>query len=173
MGQVDEIQLLQCVATGGTFQLLYRTSVSADIPFDASPSVLREVLITSLSFEEVVVEYSVGQSACSPATAATKNVIKITFPIDHGDLPPLRGETTFLTLTTATPPKGTIVFAENGAVIGGFASRTGTKENAVCSNKGICNYETGLCMCTTGYGSSDGRGNHGARNDCGFILPKF
>ncbi|KAF1313845.1 hypothetical protein FI667_g16935, partial [Globisporangium splendens] len=158
-GQVDEIQLLKCIATGGTFQLLYRTSFSADIPFDATPSALRDILITSLHFEDVVVEYSVGQLACSPATATTKNVIKVTFPIDHGDLPPLGADTTSSTLSTATPPKGTIVLAENGATIDGFASQTGTRENAVCSNKGICNSELGLCMCTTGYGSNDSQGN--------------
>ncbi|KAF1329562.1 Transmembrane protein, partial [Globisporangium splendens] len=82
-GQVDEIQLLKCIATGGTFQLLYRTSFSADIPFDATPSTLRDILIASLNFEDVVVKYSVGQLACSPVTATTKNVIKIMFPIDH------------------------------------------------------------------------------------------
>jgi hypothetical protein len=169
---VDEIQLLKCIATGGAFQLLYRTSFSIGIPFDATPSTLRDILISSLNFEDAVVEYSVGQFACSPATATTKNVIKITFPIDHGDLPSLGADTTLLTLSTATPPKGTIVLAENGAMIDGFASQTGTKENVMCSNKGICNSELGVCMCTTGYGSSDGQGNHGSRSDCGFIQPK-
>ena len=46
----------------------------------------------------------------------------------------------------------------------------GTKENAICSNRGLCS-DDGTCDCfnTNGdvYGSSDGYGNAGIRGDCG------
>lgn len=171
-GQVDEVQLLKCVATSGTFQLLYRTSVSPDIPFDATPSVLKSILVAAFGFDDVVVEYSTGVTACSPVgvSTAAQNVIKLSFPLDHGDLPPLLADATSLRLSTLQ--LGTIVVAVDGATIDAFASQKGTKENALCANKGTCNYETGQCICASGYGSSDGRGNAGTRGDCGFILPR-
>lgn len=167
---MDEVQLLKCIATSGTFQLRYRTSVSSDVPFDASPDVLRDILTNSFGFEDAIVEFSFGTSACSSAIPINaQNVIKITFPVDHGNLPPLQVDTTYLKLTAQTP--GTVVVAVDGVIIDGIVSQMGTKENALCSNKGTCNYETGQCMCATGYGSSDGRGKRGNRNDCGVILP--
>jgi hypothetical protein len=58
-------------------------------------------------------------------------------------------------------------------------SYKGTKENALCSNHGICDRATGSCQCsqqliegTTQYlfrwSSSDGYGNKGTRGDCGY-----
>jgi hypothetical protein len=164
-GQVDEVQLIKCVASGGTFQLLYRTSGSADIPFDAPPSVLRSLLISSFQFEDIDVQYSSGSQACSPASATVQNVIRVTFTLVFGDVPPLRAGSTALIGTLPT-----LQTAENGASINGIMSQAGTKERAVCSNKGYCNFDLGECVCATGYASSDGRGNIGNRGDCGFRL---
>ncbi|KAL3672939.1 hypothetical protein V7S43_002241 [Phytophthora oleae] len=167
--QVDEIQLLKCTATGGVFRLQYRTSTSIDIPFDATVDTFRDILMTSFGFEDPVVEYSSGTSACS-APASNANIITVTFPVDHGDIPPLRAITTGLTTSSGAV---SFVAADNGVSIGGVASQKGTKENAVCSNKGYCDYSLGTCSCSLGYGSSDGRGNLGNREDCGRILPKL
>ncbi|KAL4093706.1 hypothetical protein PRIC1_011138 [Phytophthora ramorum] len=166
--QLDEIQVLKCTATGGVFRLQYRTSTSVDIPFDAASSALRDILTTSFGFEDPVVGYSSGDSACSAPTAPA-NVITIAFPVDHGDIPPLRAVTTALTASS-----GTVAFitADNGVAIDGVVSQKGTKENEVCSNRGYCNYDQGTCSCSLGFGASDGRGNKGSRDDCGRILPK-
>lgn len=168
-GQVDEVQLIKCVASGGTFQLLHRMSASPDIPFDISAALLRKVLMAAFRFEDLIVEYSTGQTACSPTTASVKNVIRVTFPIDHGDIPALRVGSLSLTQTGGA---GTLLTADNGAVIDGLVSQMGTKERAVCSGRGHCNHDTGACECLSGFGSSDGRGNLGTRGDCGFRLPK-
>lgn len=151
---------------------MYRTSFSGSIPFDASAADLRDILITAFGFNDVVVEFSLGLSACSPATipATNQNVISITFSGDPGNLPPLRADATLLKLGSSQT--GTVVVAVDGAAIDAFASRAGTKENELCSNKGICNYETGQCQCAVGYASSDGRGGVGTRGDCGYILPE-
>ncbi|TMW62324.1 hypothetical protein Poli38472_009817 [Pythium oligandrum] len=171
-GQADEIKVFQCLATGGSFQLQYRTTISADIPFNASPQQLRDILFSSFGLEDVLVEFSTGQSACSSAASTNKNVVKLTFTLNLGSLPPLRSITTNL-ISDAVAPTLPLTFAEKGAVLGGIVSRMGTKESAVCSNKGLCNHETGVCECIKGYGSSDGRGKPGQRRDCGYILPKF
>ena len=47
----------------------------------------------------------------------------------------------------------------------------GTKENLLCSGRGLCNYVTGFCNCFDGYGSSDGLGDAGSIQDCGYLEP--
>jgi hypothetical protein len=49
----------------------------------------------------------------------------------------------------------------------------GTKEFAECSNRGLCDHATGSCECVTGFASSDGQGNHGTHDDCGYRSPYF
>lgn len=166
--QVDEIQALACTATGGTFRLQYRTSTSVDIPFDVTSDALRNILITSFGFEDPVVEFSSGAMICS-SPASPANIITVIFPVDHGDIPPLQAITADLTVSSGTVGFAT---ADNGVAIGGVVSQKGTKENAVCSNRGYCDYNQGTCSCSFGYGTSDGRGNSGNRDDCGRIMPK-
>ena len=43
----------------------------------------------------------------------------------------------------------------------------GTTDYLECSGRGLCNRKTGTCKCFIGYGSSDGGGNKGQRDDCG------
>ncbi|RLN98141.1 hypothetical protein BBJ28_00002466 [Nothophytophthora sp. Chile5] len=167
--QLDEVQVLKCIATGGNFRLLYRMSASGDIPFDASSSTLRNILMTSFGFEDLVVEYTSGAQACSAPSSSSSNVIVVTFPLNHGNLPSLRAIT--MGLTPSGGPSA-VTIANNGAAIDGFVSQIGTKESAVCSNRGYCSHLDGTCVCSFGYGSSDGHGNHGNRGDCGHILSK-
>ena len=63
--------------------------------------------------------------------------------------------------------QGLFTIDANGAGI----SQDGTKENAVCSNRGICNELTGTCKCFLQYGSSDGWNGFGPRGDCGHLTP--
>ncbi len=39
----------------------------------------------------------------------------------------------------------------------------GTKEDAICSNRGLCDVTTGICICEPGFDSSDGYNNPGPR----------
>lgn len=166
--QVDEIQLLMCTATGGAFRLQHRTSTSTDIPFDATVDTFRDILMTSFGFEDPVVEYSSGTTVCTDPVS-NANIVTVTFPVDHGDIPPLLSITAGLTTSSGAV---SLITADNGVSIGGIVSQKGTKENAVCSNRGYCDYSLGTCSCSLGFGSSDGRGNIGNREDCGRILPK-
>ena len=52
-----------------------------------------------------------------------------------------------------------------------FVSVKGTKEAAVCANRGICDTSSGSCNCFASngdsYDSSNGYGSAGTRGDCG------
>ena len=47
----------------------------------------------------------------------------------------------------------------------------GTTENAVCSNRGICDEISGECRCFIQWGSSNGQNGPGPRGDCGYVEP--
>lgn len=55
-----------------------------------------------------------------------------------------------------------------------YVAVKGNKENAPCSNRGVCDEDTGSCRCfdTNGdvFAGSDGYGNIGDRGDCGHAV---
>ena len=57
---------------------------------------------------------------------------------------------------------------EDSANVAVSTTVTGTRENVECSNRGLCDRASGLCVCVAGFVSSDGNGNAGTRGDCGF-----
>ena len=54
--------------------------------------------------------------------------------------------------------------------VGVDPSIDGSTDLHTCSNKGVCDHETGRCKCFAGWGSSDGSGSLGPNNDCGHRL---
>ncbi|CAK4894744.1 unnamed protein product [Aphanomyces euteiches] len=89
------------------------------------------------------------------------NIMTITFTQDFGALPLLVIVDQALTLSGQSQQGKSIV----------SRIQAGTKENAVCSNHGTCNYNTGVCHCGFGFGSSNGYGQPGNRGDCGYVMP--
>ena len=171
---VFEAQTMTCTGTSGTFTITFRGFTTAAISYNAVAlasdentgstagvgvgeslqSKLHNLFsIHPLCYDGtcsgVNVVYSTGSSAC---TSNGANVITLTFESETGDLP-------LLTTTRSMGGGNTIVVIEK---------TRGTKETSFCSDHGVCDIDTGRCLCHRGYSSSDGDGNSGMRGDCGF-----
>jgi len=120
----------------------------------------------------VTVEFSEGTTVCNNVS---KNIVQITFLDLFGPLPPLvptRIDTNEdATLTVGADDTTSKMIDSFG---NSFFAIKGTKENGVCSNRGICDHSTGTCLCFDTYdgkyAGSNGYGNAGDRGDCGFAV---
>ena len=158
---VDEIQLLQCTASSGSFTLTFRQQTTLAIAVGASAADVKSALgaLSSVS-SSVQVSLSSGSVVC---TASSPPVISVTFTGTPGALPPLTSDTSQL-----GGGSGSVTVTTSGSSLGGVTSVTGTKENAVCSNHGTCDTSTGICTCDSQWYSSNGQGEQGIERDCGY-----
>ncbi|KAG7401421.1 hypothetical protein PHYBOEH_001413 [Phytophthora boehmeriae] len=161
--QQNEVQILVCKGSSGFFTLKFRDAATPQLPFSTPVTLLASALEALTTIGKVLVTYSTdangvtGSPACN---AAGSNNIRIEFLTNFGGLPPLRWILDgALILTLSTDGVGSSV--------------QGTKEEVVCSNRGICNHATGVCRCAYGFTSSDGFGGEGDRGDCGYKEPIY
>ncbi|KAF0702568.1 hypothetical protein AaE_015842 [Aphanomyces astaci] len=155
--QANTIQVVQCIGTTGTFTLGFRGQTTPALSFSISAASLTVALQALPAFGQVSVVYSSGPAAC---TASGINSISITFRTVFGTLPTIR--TTVNGVTSVTVKND----GTGGSVVG-------TKEDAVCSNRGTCDTLHGICICAEGFTSSDGYGGPGSRGDCGYMEPVY
>ncbi len=90
-----------------------------------------------------------------------ENVAVITFNAPTGDVPPIVLYSNSLSLDDDANTAAT-------GIVSIVTTVTGTTDGETCSGRGTCNLELGTCKCHVGWGSSDGNGNMGGLNDCGF-----
>lgn len=153
-GQVAEIQQLVCICDGcsGSFALTFRRRTTVNLLPGDLPATLESALEKLDTISGVTVNIiGGGTTLCSAAGTTTQ----ITFTNNPGDVPTLLIQdrltggavTPSLTITTPTP---------------------GTREEAYCSNRGLCDFSSGICVCNPGFSGSNGAGGVGTRGDCGF-----
>lgn len=161
--QVNDIQKVVCKAAGGTFTLSFRNKSSRPIPFNANVVALTNALnnITSIGAGGVNVILQSTTQACTPEGSSWT----VEFLQQYGNLPRLVPNATGLVfLTAAFTPFVTVA-----------VQVVGTREDAVCSNRGVCDTTTGVCQCTPNFMTSNGLMNNnardlqpGTRGDCGY-----
>ncbi|RLN65029.1 hypothetical protein BBJ29_004261 [Phytophthora kernoviae] len=161
--QQNEVQILVCKGSSGFFTLKFRDAATPQLPFNAPVTSLATALEALTTIGKVLVSYSTdanGVTGTPACNAAGSNNIRIEFLTNFGDLPPLRWIL-----------DGALILTLSTDGVGG--SVQGTKEEIVCSNRGICNHLTGVCRCAYGFTSSDGFGGEGDRGDCGYMEPIY
>ena len=179
--QVHEKQYFTCVGTSGTFTLTFREQTTAPIQISATVASLKASIEALLSVGTVDVAFTSGTSVC----AATQiNVVSVTFKTELGGAPWVDQTQQKMVPSVPNMVPGsissslTIVKGYDGTITIGsgltaklYTNIQGTHENHVCSDRGICDFLTGICGCFTGYGSSDGSRGEGKRGDCGYVEP--
>ena len=171
---VNEVQLVQCIASGGTFTISFRQYTTVPLAFNATAAQVQQALSSLPSIDgPVYVNYFnlTHNSFCG--RHRHNSAISIEFPVTYGNLPALKFDTSLLEngyTGSGVAGTGVITIATDGAVMGKYVSVAGTTASQVCSNRGVCDRTTGLCKCVSGWGSSNGMGGLGERGDCGYRL---
>ena len=159
-GGAYEVQTIACTNTTGNFTVTFRGFTTPPIAASATQGEVERALDLLETLGDVGVKLPdlagvvANATACSAAYGFQAGGggfrgIEVTFFTELGDLP----------LLTATYHDGTAL-AVNETV-------RGTKENAECANRGLCDYATGHCRCMPGFGGSAGNSTFGLRRDCG------
>lgn len=178
---LDEVQLISCSATSGYFTLTFQEQTTAHIPIDASLSVFSEILKSLSTINNVDVEFSeVAGPVCSTYYS---QVVKIRFLDRFGSNDNIRSVSKYSSDCSAFSNfdfcgGSGLFFLRDGESIeshsqGLIFSVSGSKENVFCSNRGLCDVQTGSCQCFHDFYSSDGRGSAGGRGDCGHQLQEI
>ena len=142
---VQEIQLLRCTAdntSGGNIVLYYDGKPSTSIPVDASTTVLKIALESISLIDSVDVSYTEQSVLCR--NDGVDNIVGITFTSNFGPLPPLVAESFGMepssTVEIAAGDSYGMLTDHNGIV---YTHTKGDKENDECSNRGLCDQDTG------------------------------
>ena len=176
---LDEIQLIDCAcgdgwvdptdrsvwgSCNGSLSLKFRGQVTRPIDHDANALLVQRRLLELSTIQDVTVSFSLGpgSSLCRPTSLGGQTAL-VTFRRPYGDV-----ET--LDFVDASKALDVAVFKGGAAsqLHPKNVSRTGTKENVECSDRGTCLRDSGTCSCYKGFSSSDGRGGMGTLGDCGY-----
>jgi hypothetical protein len=175
LNQVNEIQLMKCTANSGSFTLYYEGNPSAKIAFTANQDTVEAAIQAITGFIAVKVIFSQNKHA-SICQTNNPNIVTVEFIEDFGPLRPLVA----IADKTMENNGGKVEISADGTTsfVDDFnkvhTSVKGTKENDICSNRGVCTRDEGICKCFDSHGdvyvSSNGYGSAGSRGDCGYLI---
>ena len=153
--QYNDIQRVACKAGGGTFTLTFRGKTSVKIPFNAQLATLQAAFdaIPTIGAGNVKIVMAGSQACLDSSTSWT-----VEFLQSFGNLPLLVADASKLSFSDALNKPSITVAVQT----------IGTKENAPCSNRGLCDSATGICTCSTNFDTSNGYNSPGTRGDCGY-----
>ena len=180
--QKNEVRHFKCIflSTGGTMTFAFRSSTTSSLLHTATAAEV-EAAINALSvINTATVTFSDGVSAC---TGSGTNIITVTFVTElggsvHPDAYTRKIAPALPRMTTTGTPSNQMTIVDgwsSGSIMDAssvvFTDVPGTKEYNLCSDRGLCNFATGVCQCFLGYGSSNGLGGEGRVGDCGYVEP--
>jgi hypothetical protein len=134
---MNTVQTLKCTCAGtcaGTFHLLYDGETTTAIAFGAATTDIVTALeaLAGIATSSMTVAFDAGAVVCAAAEVTTT----ITFTgLTSGNVPKL-ASINQLTSDGATPSLA-------------ITTNDGTKENEVCSGRGLCDPDAALCNCFT------------------------
>ena len=179
LGQEDAVQLIRCDFPNDATQRLvlgFAGSYTLPLPGSANALDVQRALHALPTIGQVSVTFDshdgTAASLCSDYASISNNIVKVTFLSEFGSLPDLvLRDPAGHPLTGVAASKLHVATGGDGLLRSGdgatLLSTEGTKESIACSGRGTCEAETGTCVCYTGFGSSNGRGDAGQRGDCG------
>ena len=177
-------QMLVCMGDGGSVALSFRGATTRPLAWDSSSATVRAALLELPTLRGGAGDEAFGDqremlprplnaqltgravsvlfdNAATTLCAASGVTAIIQFNQDFGDIPLLVPDATELTHSS-------IIISPSLAVA---LKQTSDKEDAVCSNRGLCDPLSGRCACDGEFwGSSDGYGMRGSRGDCGVAV---
>lgn len=160
---VPETYKLVCVASSGWFKLSWRNLVSNPIYYNWSLTQLKIEIQLFYKMGNVDVVFSTNQITSSP----TSSFIGTICSSNHYniDIMIMEYATTHDLIQVHSTGGG---FDSNSLHLERYQLFTGVLKE--CSGNGICDYNTGRCSCASAFGPSDGYGNSGPRDDCGYWM---
>jgi hypothetical protein len=160
---LDEVKIMDCscASCSGGLTFTFEGASSFLVPHTATAKILQYRLEQLATIEKVEINLLRGSSMCSSAGSITS----IKFKIPYGNVPILIASPSsgFVGSVKIHEPNST-----SSEIEAGHTPVPSSKEIKVCSGRGTCNYQTGICSCFTGFRSGDGMGDIGDKGDCGY-----